>query len=66
MNKTRLMIVASASLLLCLAGCTSEEPATDMAEQATGDAAEMPAAEAVAAATGDSATTGAPGTNPRQ
>ena len=60
MNKTRMMIAAGASLLLCLAGCSSEEPVADMADQAAGDAAEMPAAEAVAAADGGSATTETP------
>ncbi|MDE0003847.1 MAG: hypothetical protein OXQ29_14250, partial [Rhodospirillaceae bacterium] len=60
MHKTSPTIAAGIGFLLCLAGCTSEEPTTDMADQATGDAAEMPATEAVAAADGGSATAGAP------
>ena len=50
MYKTRPTIAAGIGFLLCLAGCTSEEPAAGLAGQASGDAAEMPTAEAVAAA----------------
>ena len=58
MYKTRPTIAAGIGFLLCLAGCTSEEPAAGMAGQASDDAAEMPAAEAVAAADDGSATGG--------
>ncbi len=54
MYKTRPTIAAGIGFLLCLAGCTSEEPAAGMAGQASDDGAEMPAAEAVAAADDDS------------
>ena len=49
MNKTSPTIAAGIALLLCLAGCSSEEPAADTAEQASGDADQVPAAEVVAA-----------------
>ena len=49
MNNTSPTIAAGIGLLLCLAGCSSEEPAADAAEQAGSDADQMPAAEVVAA-----------------
>ena len=49
MNNTSPTIAAGIGLLLCLAGCSSEEPAADAAEQAGNDADQMPAAEVVAA-----------------
>ena len=60
MIKTNPTITVGLGFLLFLAGCSSEEPAVDMADQAAGDVTELPTAGAASTADDAFATTGAP------